>query len=236
MQPHRPTSNTLHVSPIASTAFPQQSGAKVCLALNDKTDAEVLSLAKAHEVAMANNPNFADPIPSRAVYASHKEELAAIMAELANKRVELQALTARKDQIRAKMNTTLTRRGLYVEITSDGNPAIIATSGFPVRRERKSLGALMWPTNLTVSVTQVTGALSVRWKPIRKARCYVLEITSDDPNTTPEPRWTSAYVGSRASCQIRDLTPGTTYHFRLATIGGAEGQSPWSPIVSRLCA
>lgn len=50
---------------------------------------------------------------------------------------------------------------------------------------------------------------------------------------TPTPAWTTI-IASKPKYILTAMTPGTSYLFRVATIGGKGGQSSWSPTVVRV--
>jgi hypothetical protein len=121
-----------------------------------------------------------------------------------------------------------------VEVSSNGNPDVIATSGLPLRKSRAPVGQLPWPQNLKVEQSQVVGELIVRWAAVSKARGYLLqcaEVAADLPRT-----WTNVYTGGKLVSNRKPLTPGKTYEFRVAALGGSTGQSEFSPVVSRMAA
>lgn len=43
-------------------------------------------------------------------------------------------------------------------------------------------------------------------------------------------------MGECSPTRLTTLTPGKTYAFSVATIGGSDGQSDWSPHVTRMVA
>lgn len=117
---------------------------------------------------------------------------------------------------------------------SRGNPAIISRGGFSTRRSRTPTGILASPQGLVVSVGEAPGTLVVAWDSVKKNRSYALQYAIGDASTE-SPDWTMVF-SSKPKYTLKGLTPGTSYLFRVTTIGGKDGQSPWSPIVTRMAA
>ncbi len=218
---------------ISSTTAPQNG--PVGLLLQARTDAELIMLGRAHAKAMNGNPLFPHPQPSIEDYDTSLNEFAHTVSELQALRLIVQGLTLKKDQQRKAFERNFTRRGRYVELASNGKPTAIAAAGLPTRRRAsKSVGQLSWPHDLQLKLDPLASALIVTWDRVRGARSYVLEFA---PVIEGQPLdWRIAKVGSKTKVRLTKLTPGQTYAFRLATIGGSTGQSDWSPPVQRMVA
>lgn len=216
---------------IAPGSLESPQGGRITLGLKQLTDDEVMLLLRSHQEAMDGNTHFPHPVPSNPEFIGLADEFADLMAELALARALAQNLTERKNHLRAKVNAVLTQRAHYIEIASNGAPSVMATAALPLRRERRRLGALAWPQNFRAQLVQAPGTLVLRWKPVARSRSYVVEMC--EPDINPD-NWLQAYIGGRASCTLTNLTSGHRYAFRLATIGGKDGQSPWSPVITRI--
>ena len=192
------------------------------------------AFGESHTTAMAGNPNFPEPVPSMPDFAFFLGDFEGLLAKIENLRVEMKNLTEQKDRSRAALSAAFSQRGQYVEVSSNGNPDVIATSGLPLRKARTPVGQLPWPGGLKVEQSQVVGELIVRWAAVGKARGYLLqcaEVEADLPRT-----WTNVYTGGKLTSNQKPLTPGKTYEFRVAALGGSTGQSEFSPVVSRMAA
>jgi hypothetical protein len=209
-------------------------GGKVRLDNGNRTDSDLAAFAEAHREAMVNNLNFPNPVPPVALFDQWLGDFEAKLTELENLRVAMKNLTEQKDVMRATLQAGFAQRAQYVEMASNGNPDIIATSGLPLRRPPTPVGQLPWPQNLRVEVAQVNGEVVVRWLSVGSARGYMLQCAEVVPN---EPRnWHLAYTGGKFSTILTGLVPGKTYEFRVAALGGTNGQSAWSPVVARMVA
>jgi hypothetical protein len=204
----------------------------VKLALQPRTDAEFALFCESLAQAMAGNPWFPSPQPSVQVFDEKLVELEQMLSELENLRLQVLNLTQRKDRIRQEMEFLVNQRGSYVQMRSRGNADVIASAGLSARRPRSRLGTLPAPEGLHLLVTQISGELLVRWNKVPGARTYLLEsapVLPDQPHA-----WEQVHIGGQLRCLIAQLTPGQTYAFRLAAIGGATGRSAWSPVVQRM--
>ena len=216
--------------PVPSTP----GGAKVSLELHRRKDPALAAFAEAHVKAMENNPNFLSPMPPPPIFSASLAAFEGILSEMEAWRVTMKNLTEQRDVLRANLIAYFNQRGQYVEMASNGDPDIIATSALPVRRAPVPVGQLFWPENLRVEQTQFTGVLLVRWNAVPKARGYVLqcaEVVEGEPRV-----WQQVYVGGKFSSEQKNLVPGKTYEFRVAALGGKNGQSDWSPAVARMAA
>ena len=209
-------------------------GAKVRLELSPRTDSNLTAFGEANDAAMTGNPNFPNPVPSMAIFRAKLSEFEDLQGQLENLRVQVKNLTEQKDRVRAEFQALFTQRGQYVEMASNGDPDIIATSGLPLRRPPTPVGQLPWPEALKVEQSQVVGELIVRWASVNAAKGYLLqcaEVVADKPR-----EWVNAYTGGKFTSSQKSLTPGKTYDFRVAALGGSTGQSEFSPVVSRMAA
>lgn len=213
---------------------PPPGGAKVKLELATRTDANLAAFAEAHVTAMAGNANFPTPTPSAAVFAQWLTDFETMLSHYENAKVALKNLTEQKDALRAGLCAVFSQRALYVEMASNGDPDVIATSGLPLRMPPSPVGTLPYPENLKVIQSQSVGELVVKWNAVSSAKGYVLqcaEVVTGGPLV-----WQQSYMGGKFTSAQKNLVPGKTYAFRVASIGGASGQSDWSPVVERMAA
>lgn len=201
-------------------------GARVKLETFGRPIPDLLSFAQLLYTSMEGNPNFSNP-------QTPQDELAAILAEAdadTAKASRLKALYAaaitRRDQMIERLLAAIDKRGSYVQLESRGNAAVITSAGIDVRKTPQPTGALAPPDNLQVELNGVAGAVVLTWDQVKKARGYMLEYGPVDG-----PKQQEVVLGQR---KVRlSLDVGVTYQFRLATIGGSSGQSPWGAWVTR---
>ena len=213
---------------------PPPGNAKVKLELASRTDANLAAFAEAHATAMTGNANFPTPTPPAAVFSQWLTDFEMMLSQYENAKVTLKNLTEQKDALRAGLCAVFSQRALYVEMTSNGDPDVIASSGLPLRMPPSPVGTLPFPGYLRVIQSQSVGELVVKWNAVASAKSYVLQCAEVVPGEPPV--WQQSYVGGKLTSLQKNLLPGKTYAFRVASIGGATGQSDWSPVVERMAA
>jgi hypothetical protein len=96
-----------------------------------------------------------------------------------------------------------------------------------VSRPPQPVGALPMPTNVSVVNGPGAGELSLRWKPVRGAKSYVVEQRAD--GASPD-AWLAAASSTKAKATVKGLVNGRKYWLRVAAVGTA-GQGAWSEVV-----
>lgn len=147
---------------------------------------------------------------------------------------ELASAYLQRDTEREALETGVRSRLGGVQLLSGGNSSNISRGGFATRRPRTPTGILDAPQGLVVSVGEVPGTLVATLDSVKKNRSYALQYAVGDHATT-DPDWITVF-SPKPKYILKGLTPGTTYLFRVTTIGGKDGQSAWSPIVTRMAA
>lgn len=197
--------------------------AKVKLNLKDRSDAELLTFSQQHIAAMVGNPNYATPAPSIVNYQTGHDafknalDAAALAAETAKQK------TALKDVARLGLETLLTQRGSYVELTSGGDEPKILSANLPVRDLPAPVGTLAAPLDFLATMGDRPGKMYLTWSRVRGAKSYVVEHSED---VTPRV-WKQKAIVTSSKATITDCTPGELCVFRVAAVG-SSGQGPWS--------
>lgn len=219
---------------VTDDPVPPTGKAKVKLELYGRTDDNLVGFAHSHVEAITGNPSFATPQPTAAVFDAKLAELEGVLAEMENHKVAGKALTERRDAVRAEFELLFAQRGTYVELTSGGDATVIASAGLPVRNPPTPTGILPYPGDLRVDLNGVTGEMLVRWMAVTGAKGYMLEMAEVINDQTGP--FSLVYMGGKSSHRLMNMTVGKTYAFRVASAGGADGKSPWSPEVWRAAA
>ena len=118
----------------------------------------------------------------------------------------------------------------YVQTASNGDEAIIISSGMQVAKRKASPEVMSTPANLVCLHTDKSTEVPLRWKPVVKQRWYAVEFTQtpDDPDS-----WKAAGSCSKASYTVTGLKAAEQYWFRVAA-GGPLGVSAWSDPAKRI--
>ena len=219
---------------VEDPTLPPAGSSKVKLELGPRTDSNLAAFGESHVEAMTGNLLFPDPVPSPAVFAAALAEFEAVLSALENLRLQTKNLTYQKDQIRKNFEFLFNQRGAYVQQASNANPDAIASAGLMIRNAPSPVGVLLPPLGLTVNLTLIHGQLDVRWNTVSGAKSYVVECAEviDGGDLV----WVQVTVGGKLNHLAKDLIPGKHYAFRVASIGGSNGVSQWSPVVQRMAA
>lgn len=208
---------------VVSTPSNKKPMAKVKLNLKDRSDSELLTFSQQHIAAMTGNANFATPTPTAANYQTAHDayktalDAAALAAEAAKQKTSL------KDTARVTLETLLTQRGSYVELTSGGDEAKILSANLPVRDAAAPIGALPAPVDFLATMGDQEGEIDLTWSRVRGAKTYIVEHSD---NVTPRV-WSQKAVVTTSKATVSGCTPGQLCVFRVRAIGSA-GPGPWS--------
>ena len=199
------------------------SDAKVLINFSSSvyTDLEVGNKSDDIIEMMTNNPNF--PIPLM--------ELDALMAanttyqaSLINLKNGTKEDTVIKNQNRRVLEKALKNLGLYVQIKSNGDEAIILSSGFDVAGKREPVGKLPKPEGFGVKVGVAKGTVVVYCIAITYANFYEVEYAEVQADGTRN--WIKL-TSTKHKLEITGLTSGKQYVFRMAG-GGTNPARMWS--------
>lgn len=189
--------------------------------LTNDSDAQLLTSTSGILTALTGNPGYATPAPTLAVVTSARDEFAAAMADAIHGGV---VLTATKNEKRAALVALLRQLASYVQVTCNGDMAVLLSSGFPIQKPtRQPVGVLPPPANLTVTFGARSGELRAVASPVVGAAIYNWRLsTAANPSVEIQSAQTTA-----ASKTFTGLTPGVVYNAVVNVVGSA-GPSNWS--------
>lgn len=171
---------------------------------------------------MLNNPNYPTPIPTLAVLlaAIGVFESAALDAVGGGT-----AETTAKNAARAALVSYLRGLSYYVQLTCDGNQAVLVSSGFSATKDPVPAGVLPAPGNVRVSHTQISGEFALSCDKVVNAASYQVQSS-----TSPDGPWEDEGGFSSTRMLLDGFTPGTVYWFCVYAIGAAGDGAMSSPI------
>ena len=217
-------------------APPVNDGGKVALNLSGKPDTEVVNFTYSHINKMDGNENYLEPQPPAPEFKGYADVFAdTVTALLEAKRAVSAAAAARDAAFLDLMTKGYGIRVPYIQMASNGNTAVILTSGLAVRSGPTPAPTLQPPQNLRIDLNTNPGQFIVSWEVVTGSKSFVLQRSVVD-GTSPDRNWQTVSSSPSRKVTLNDQTVGTAYDFRVATIGGATGQSVWSMEVIRTAA
>ena len=197
---------------------------KVKLGLKGMPIPDKIALATRIVAAMTGNPNFATPNPALADITAKTTALQTSYNDALTKRQEAKAATDLQADDEKEFDRSLMLESLYVENESAGDDQKISSAGMNIRNIAAPIGQLPAPMNLYAEAGNNDGQIDLNWEPVRGARSYVVEITTDANVPTS---WKHKTNVTESSAAITGLTSGGKFWFRVAGVGAA-GQGPFS--------
>ncbi len=185
---------------------------KVLIDFSKYQDSELDQMAQAIVVAMTGNANFPIPNPTLVdvgnAISNYQEALTAA-AKGDHTAVEL------KNQAREELEELLHQLGLYVETQSDGDPAVMLSSGFKISKTPSPVGPLPKPEGFKVT-PKGKGEVKLELDKIDGANIYQFEYKQ-----TTVTEWT-LNPSTKSRILVTELESGKEYIFRVLPLGTSD--------------
>jgi hypothetical protein len=195
--------------------------------LNSDNDAQLITNTSNITTALTGNASYPTPAPTLAAVTIAKNGFVTAVANAADGGL---ALTAIKNDKRVALVALLRQLASYVQVTCNGDMAVLLTSGFPLQKpSRTPIGVLQPPASLTVTLGARTGELVAAAAPVNGAAIYNWRVTTAAaPNAVVQTDQTTA-----ARTTFDNLTPGVVYNVQ-ANVVGSAGPSDWTDPISQM--
>ena len=203
---------------------------KVVLNLKALSISDKLELARAVVKALTGNPDFEKPLPTLTEVTAGTDALDKAYTDARALRQSASSATALQYQLEEALDMLLTALGAYVEAMSKGDEAKIRSAGFSVRPPSAPLGLVALPLSLVATPGVMKGTITLKWRSVRGAAAYVVQITTDINDTES---WKQVAIVTKTRALAEGLQPGVQYWFQVAATG-ASGQGPWSDPATRM--
>lgn len=213
--------------------FKRMSKAKVKLSLNSKSDSDLLTFAQAHETAMNGNANFTTPLPATAEFTSVRAAYGTALGAFNTAQAAAKLATTNKDTARAALESALTQRGNYVELTAANaaDPvAVIESANFSVRSPKTPPGVPAPVANLALTAGDNAGEIDLQWDPVAGASHYNVQTC---PDPISEAGWVTRPDASKSKTAILGLTSGSKIWVRVRAVGPG-GTGAWSDVATKI--
>ena len=188
---------------------------KVLLTFSRYADAKLESFCKIVMQAITGNANFPTPLPTlSAIQAALDNFGEALIAAASGNRVSV----ALKNQYRRELVALMRQLGNYINTVSDGNVAMLASSGFALSKfpEPRHLAT---PGTPVVKQGQNEGAMLMGIAAVKGATSYLHQVTPDP--ITKSTNWESV-PSSRTKFEFTNLEQGQKYWFRVVAVGSND--------------
>lgn len=202
---------------------------KLIITFDRLSEADFLAKAGAIVAALTNNPNFPEPWPAQVPSLAQLAEALnayreAYHASLTRDTVKI----GQRDAARQTLTDMFRRLAPYLEMVAQDDAAMLATTGYDLRREsvRGNGDTLPAPADFRVGHGLQSGTLDVHVARLAGARSYEVHTAQGDP--TVEANWRHALVSPTATrITLAGLKPAQTYWVRVRGIGG-NGAGQWT--------
>lgn len=189
------------------------------LGISGKTIDEFLVYVQNIIDKMTGNASYPTPDPTLADLQNELDLLNTLQKKALKGSVED---TLKRDKQYAKVKKMVTKLGAYVEWKSDGDPVIIASSGFENKKVRTPGGALAAPAALSAKSTVSTKA-DLKFNKVVGRRIYVIQMSTNIASNA----WTEAGKTTKTKFTVPNLVSGRQYWFRVCA-SGLGGDGPFS--------
>jgi hypothetical protein len=198
--------------------------AKVLLNFKNMSAAVLIKTAQAIVASMTGNANFPKPVPTIAVVAAALKKFADALAATVNRD---QVKIYLKDEAREELENALIDLGNYINYTAAGDPAILATSGYPLGKPRNGKRTLGTIQNFSVQPGKNPGEMIASVDGVDNVKSYAVlwgpaPITGD--------KW--RHMPGDATTVVSGLLSGVQYSFQVCA-HGAHGQVAYSDVLTK---
>ena len=191
------------------------------------SDAKFLTFAQNVTASMAAAVSvFPTPTPALAGINTLITEYAGFLQSSASRdKVQVQF----KNQAKASLILMLSQLADYVNLTAQGEAAILAQSGFDLNKVPEPI-TLKAPSRVILTDGGNSGEMVLKFRSVRGASSYLFQYTSD--TTLGANSWVTI-PATTTSYTFSGLTKGTTYYCRAVAVG-ANQQLMNSIVVNRV--
>lgn len=189
------------------------------------SDEDLVTKSQAIHNAMSGNTHYPEPDPALADLQTAITDFQLALVKAKNGTKED---TADKNSKRTVLVDLLHKLSYYVQVNSDGEEAIILSSGFDVNKQSGSVGVLPKPENFKVVAGGNKGSLELSCDMVDHANFYEYMYTKAPLSATSV--WTTK-TSTKRKLVIDGLTSGQQYIFKMAA-AGSDPSRTWSDEIS----
>jgi hypothetical protein len=206
---------------------------KVKLNLDARSDADLLTFAQAHVTAITGNASFTTPLPAPTGFATTLTAYQTALGNFNTAQAAAKQATQVKDTARLALESALTQRGNYVELTaaSAADPvAVIESAGFSARSAASASQVPDPVGNLSITAGDNAGELDLQWDPAQGAKSYEVHVSPDPVTATS---WASHTSVTKSKAIVSGQPSGAKVWARVRAIGPG-GTGAWSDPAAKI--
>ncbi|HVT86871.1 MAG TPA: fibronectin type III domain-containing protein [Chitinophagaceae bacterium] len=185
---------------------------KVLIDFSKFSDSELDQQAQAIVTAMTGNANFTTPVPALTVVS---DVISSYQEAMSNAAKGDHTAVSIKDEQRSELESVLRALGLYVELQSGGETAVMLSSGFKISKTPSPVGPLPKPTGFKIT-PQGKGEVKMELDKTDGASAYQFEFRQ-----ATETQW-SLRMSTKTRVLQTELESGKEYIFRVVPIGASN--------------
>lgn len=204
---------------------------KVKLRVTRISDAELIQNCLASQAAMVRNAGM---LPGGEKYVAQVAAALTPFADatqaVAETTARLRALVSAKNAYRKRLEAVYRNLANYVDLQAMHNAAAIHAAGLLETNEPRPVH--MTPVRgLKVVPSVKEGELLARWKPVRRAVCYEVQVCKDADRAPTT--WVNKCIVPRARCRLNhDLLSGSKVWVHVRAVG-TRGAGAWSDAIRK---
>jgi hypothetical protein len=197
------------------------------LDMGNLSDGNLLTLATGIKNAMTTNAaEFPNSAASVTALGTAVTAFTASRQAAEDGKITQQALVDAKDADRVTVEDCLRTLAGQVNEVAQGDVNIIHDAGMQASAERAPI-TMTQVMNLAVSAGDEVGELDLQWDPIRGARIYKVQVSSD--TVSPPANWTDKATPTKSKVTLTGLPSATKVWVRVKAVG-ANDEGAWSDV------
>jgi hypothetical protein len=200
------------------------------LELSMKTVDEKIAQGNAIKAGLTDNPDFPNPSLPLANFGRFINTLAAKKAARDDALEAARAATADLHAAERAYDLAVSQLSAYAEGMVGADVQKLEAAGFALRKTPEPIVGLDMVTDLKLTSNSHGGVLFARWKPVRGAKSYEVQICTDPSNET---NWRSIKPSPSSSERIENLVSGTKMWVRVRGVA-RKTTGAWSQPACRV--
>ena len=187
--------------------------AQIKVDVDKLNDPDLIARAKLHKAGLTDNPTvFTDATYLTDITAAITLAEGKVNAKNAHEQAG-KTLTTQKNQAVTALLKQTKKGGKYVDLTANGNAAIMQLGGFGPR-DAGSPPDIVPVTGLNATYAEISGGMDLHWNPLEDAVAYIMQWRVANANGA----WQSSAPITPSVGRLTGLTPGELYEVRVCAV------------------